>query len=192
MKVLKVDPKAPNQTAIHLVADILLEGGLIIYPTDTVYGIGSILKEEPVKRVFSIKGRDYKSPLSVAFADTKEVRHYAEVSDTQEAQILKEHGDGMTFILKKKNTIPDYVTAGLPTVGVRIPDSEICRQLIRLSGPIITTSANPTGKPAPTSTTELDETIGNAVDLIIDGGPTRYKKPSTIKDLTKDNRIIRS
>jgi len=192
MKVLKVDSKAPNPTAIQLAADILLEGGVIVYPTDTVYGIGSILKEEQIKRIFSIKGRDYKSPLSVAFANIKEVRHYAEVSGEQEAQILKEHKDGMTYILNKKKTIPDYVTAGLPTVGVRIPDDEVCRQLIRLSGPIITTSANPTGKPAPTSVKELDETIGNQVDLVLDAGPTKYKKPSTVKDLTKDNRIIRS
>lgn len=191
MKVLRVDPNAPNPTAIQLAADILLEEGIIIYPTDTVYGIGSILKEEPIKRIFAAKGRDFNSPLSVAFSDAEEVRHYAEVSAEQMALIGMEHRDGMTFILERKNTIPDYVTAGLPTVGARIPDSEICRQLIRKTGPIITTSANPTGKPAPTSIKELDEEIGNKADLVVDGGPTRHGKPSKIIDLTKDDRILR-
>jgi|WetSurMetagenome_2_1015567.scaffolds.fasta_scaffold288032_3 L-threonylcarbamoyladenylate synthase len=183
MTTLKVDPARPASSAVFKAAEAVKGGKVIVYPTDTVYGIGCRIQEEPVRRVFAIKGRDFNSPLSVAFSSIEEAGLWTHMSKEQRETVAAKHRDGTTFILRKRG-IPDYVTAGLPTVGVRIPDSLFCIQLIRETGPIITTSANPTGQPAPASFDEIDDKILSAADLAVDGGRCKYAKPSKIIDLT--------
>jgi len=192
MKVIRVDAERPQDVVILSCAGVVSEGGVIVYPTDTVYGIGCILSEVPVERVYSIKGRVSKSPLSVAFAAIEDIRHYTFLSDEQEDEIERTYRDGMTFLLKKrKDKVPDFITAGLDTVGVRIPDSEVCRRLIRLTGPITTTSANISGFKPPTRVKEADEKILDSVDIVLDAGPCRIGKPSRIVDLTNNGELLR-
>jgi L-threonylcarbamoyladenylate synthase len=190
MNIIRVDPENPDIMSISVAVETLQGGGVIVYPTDTVYGIGCMLNENSVKRVFAIKGRDFNSPMSVALASVDEVRHYAILSPQQEERIRDEYNRGTTFILKKKN-MPDYVTAGLPTVGIRVPDSEICRQLIRKTGPLITTSANLKGQRAQSEFGLLDKGILKSVDLAVDGGKCKFGKPSMIIDLTSDGKVLR-
>ena len=191
MEALKIDEETPDDEIIRIVAEKLLKKSVIVYPTDTVYGIGCTLDEQPVKRIRELKGRKNQTPLSVAFSNIEQIRHYTIITPEQEKTINKLKHEGTTFILRKKN-IPDYVTAGLPTVGVRIPDNNICKKLIEKIGPIITTSANPTGKPAPTKVEEINEMITSGVDIVVDGGPCKYARPSKIIDLTQEGKILRA
>jgi L-threonylcarbamoyladenylate synthase len=190
MEVLKVDPWRPQEPVIARACGVLNARGVIAYPTDTVYGIGCILQQECVGRVYRMKGRDFTAPLSVAFADVAQVRRYTKMTPEQEGRISREYKDGTTFILEKKE-VPDYVTAGLVTVGVRIPDSNICRELILKCGPLISTSANPTGQTAPSRVSDMDESVKEGVDLVLDGGPCRFGKPSKVIDLTQGGRLLR-
>ena len=190
MNVLKINPERPQKEIIDEASKILLAGGVIVYPTDTVYGIGSILDDAAVNRVFSAKDRMFGRPLSVAFSDIEQVINYAVVDAEQLEKIRELWCEGTTFILNKRG-VPDYVTAGLPTVGVRIPDSEVCRQIIRRTGPITTTSANLSGQNAPAEFSEIDRRILESVDLALDGGRCRLSRPSRILDLTSGGKILR-
>jgi len=190
MNVLKINPERPQKEIIDEASKILLAGGVIVYPTDTVYGIGSILDDAAVNRVFSAKDRMFGRPLSVAFSDIEQVINYAVVDAEQLEKIRELWCEGTTFILNKRG-VPDYVTAGLPTVGVRIPDSEVCRQIIRRTGPITTTSANLSGQNAPAEFSEIDRRILESVDLALDGGRCRLSRTSRILDLTSGGKILR-
>ncbi|MFH1055032.1 MAG: L-threonylcarbamoyladenylate synthase [Candidatus Altiarchaeota archaeon] len=190
MRVIRADPVDSDDTAILEAASVVLGGGVIVYPTDTVYGIGCVLGELAVRRVYAIKGRGSVSPLSVAFSSVEEVRHYTNMTRKQEEYVRKEHTNGMTFILEKKE-IPDYVTAGLKTVGVRILDNNVCRKLIQRTGPLITTSANLSGGRAPTRVEEIDREVAENVDLILDGGPCKIGRPSRVIDLTRGYGVLR-
>jgi L-threonylcarbamoyladenylate synthase len=191
MKLVRADPESPDWSIITEIVDVLDEGGVIVYPTDTVYGIGCILEPQPVARVYSIKKRSSDMPLSVAFSSLEMVRHYTDLTAEQEEYIKKHVTEPYTFIVLKKN-IPDYVTAGNPTVGVRIPASKICEKIINTIGqPITTTSANISGRPTPAGIEEASLDVLENVDLVVDAGPCRTGTPSTIIDLTKDGKILR-
>lgn len=190
MRVVTVDPVSPDAAAIEDAAQVVLDGGLIVYPTDTVYGIGCLLRRDCVDRVFQLKGRQESVPLSVAFASVEEVMHYTRLNDEQEEAIRKGHREHATFIVEKNEKIPDYVTAGLPTVGVRVPNSTVCRMLIGLTGPIVSTSANPSGEKAPASVEELNSSVAEGVDLVLDAGKCGSGRPSKITDLAS-GRVVR-
>ena len=166
---------------------ILNNGGVIAYPTDTVYGIGcDALNQKAIKKVFELKGRDYSKPLSIACLDIEMVRKYAYVTAEIE-KIFKELLPGpFTILFKKKKPITNLVTAGLNKVGVRIPDNKLCLKIIKEFGqPIITTSANLSG----------GEEISNYKDLhipvnFIVKGKCKFGQPSTIFDL-ESKKILR-
>lgn len=191
MNKVTVDPENPAEEALSEAAKIVSGGGLIVYPTDTVYGVGCVLDEEPVKRVYALKGRGWDTPLSVAFSNLEEVRHYTFLSHEQEEYVTKEFMNGTTFILKKKH-VPDYVTAGLDTVAVRIPASRVCLELLERTGPLVSTSANPSGGQAAASIEEVDERILEGVDVVLDAGRCMYGRPSRIIDLTRGGRVLRN
>ena len=190
MRDLKVDANNPDAAVMKEATDVLARTGVIVYPTDTVYGIGCVLERECVRRVYGLKGRDFGSPLSVVFPNLEEVRHYTDVSPEQEEYVRREHMNGTTFILEKRD-IPDYVTAGLNTVGVRIPDNRVCQALTDAVGPIVSTSANPSGEKAPDRVGEIEDSITEGVDLVLDAGPCRYGRPSRIIDLTRGFKVLR-
>jgi L-threonylcarbamoyladenylate synthase len=192
MKVLRIDVKQPERRKLILAGSALKEGKLLVYPTDTVYGIGCAVDSEEVRRVFEIKGRSQTLPLSIACSDLAMAKEYAEISAGDETYIRERLFEPYTFIARKKDSVPDIVTAGKDTVGIRIPDHPVVKGLVAYAGkPIITTSANLSGKPSPASFEEIDEKIISAVDVAIDSGRCRIGKASTVVDL-KTKKILRT
>ncbi len=175
--------------AVFRAKEAIVSGKTIIYPTDTVYGIGGdALNPDVVEKVREIKGMEKDKPLSVMMADLNMIEEYCEVGLWEEI-ILKRHLPGpFTFILKKRRDIP---VTGDKTLGIRVPEFEFCNRLSEEVGkPIISTSANKTGAPAPTSFEEIKKEILESADMAIDRGPTRYRRASDVVDLV-NKKIIR-
>ncbi len=191
MKILRISPDNPEEDKILCAAEFLRAGKLIVYPTDTVYGLGCSIESPGVERVFEIKKRSRDMPLSVAFSSIEMVEEYAVVGVGERKFILDNIGKPYTFILKKKSRIPDAVTAGKDTVGVRIPNHAALRRVVDAAGvPIITTSANASGEAPPTSVEEISDRIKDGADLVIDSGPCRVGKPSKVIDL-RSGKVLR-
>ena len=172
---------------VDQVVEILSRGGVIAYPTDTLYGIGcDVLNQKAIKKVFELKGRDFKKPLSIACADFKMIEQFATVSIKTKKIVKKLLPGPYTIILPKREVISDLVTAGSEMVGVRIPDHNLCLSIIRKFGrPIITTSANLSGEK---SITKYDDII-LPVDFIV-RGKCKYNQPSTVIDAI-NKKILR-
>lgn len=167
---------------------VLEGGGVILYPTDTLYGLGAdIRNESAVLRVFNIKNREYDKPISIACAK-KDVEKYAEV-DFETRKIIDKYLPGpMTLILKKKESVPDWITNN-EFVGIRVIDEPFVKGVTEKLGAITTTSANRTGEPAPNCMynelsdgllVPVSEWIKEQVDLVVDSGETKIKEQSTI------------
>jgi L-threonylcarbamoyladenylate synthase len=169
--------------AIKEGAKLLREGKVVIYPTDTLYGVGcNALDEEAIKRVFKLKKRDSNKPLSIALCDLKMLRRYASFDDKAMKVMEKFFPGPVTFILRKKG-LPDILTGGSEKVGVRIPEDRTALKLImEAEVPIVTTSANVTGRASAKTAEKALEELPDA-DLALDGGK-RSGLPSTIIDLT--------
>lgn len=186
----------PTDKAIDLAAARLRQGGVVIFPTDTLYGVGAIATlDDAVRRVFLIKGRDLSKPLPLLLADPQDiVLVAADVPDT--AWVLTEHfwPGGLTVVVKRNPQFHSLALAGGDTVAVRVPDQSIARAIIRAAGaPVTGTSANRAGGPAPRTATEAAEQIGNAVDLLIDAGVCPGGVESTVLDVTEQPpRILRA
>ncbi|MGC9515623.1 L-threonylcarbamoyladenylate synthase [Methanocrinis sp.] len=180
-----------TEKAISEAAKLLADGGTVVYPTETVYGIGaSISIPGAVERVFEIKGRDRRMPLSVAVASFEMVAGIANIDEDDLALLRKLLPGPITILVEKSPQLPDSVTAGSPLVGIRFPDHPMAIDLIGRAGPITSTSANPSGLPPPASIEELDPEIAEKVDLVLDGGRCRLARPSTLVDLAS-RRVIR-
>jgi len=172
-------------------AKVLVGGGVVVYPTETVYGIGaSIYIPEAVERVFEIKGRERGMPLSVAVASFEMIEQVASISEDDLALLRKVLPGPVTILVEKDSDLPDTVTAGSPLVGIRFPDHPIALELIGMAGPITSTSANLSGQKPPASIAELDPKIAKKVDFVLDGGRSRFAQPSTLLDL-EARRVIR-
>ncbi|VVC03856.1 Threonylcarbamoyl-AMP synthase [Candidatus Bilamarchaeum dharawalense] len=184
--VLILDEK--TAMAIEEAMRVLQEGGVLIYPTDTLYGIGGdATSEKTVKRIHRIKKTDEKKPLSVMMASLEMIKEYCEVDSEQEKTLTKKLPGPYTFLLRIKKKIP---ASNEGKLGVRIPDNEFCQFLSKKFGkPIITTSANITKQVPPTTIEEVDKQILEEVDLAVDGGKTKYKKASDITDLVEGKKI---
>jgi len=172
---------------------IVKEGGLVVYPTDTVYGLGcDPFKVMGVERVFRVKG-ERRKPLPILASSIDSVEKIAFLS--QEAKkIAKRFWPGpLTLVLPKKPPLPDLVTCKLNSVGVRVPKHDIALQLISLSnGLLVGTSANRTGEKPPLTAHEAAQQLGEGVDVILNGGPATFGVSSTVVDLTsKKLRILR-
>lgn len=184
MNLIHINPKKPEENVIETVINILREGGIIIYPTDTVYGIGAnIYNENAIKKVYSIKKRDLNKPLSICVSDIDEIDKIAYIDHNSRKFINKLLPGPFTVILNKKENVPDILTAGSDKIGVRIPDSKIC-SLISSEFPITTTSANLSGKKVLKSVDEILNEFGEVFDIVIDFGTINDNKPSTVVDLT--------
>lgn len=165
---------------IKKASDIIKKSGIVIYPTETVYGIGAnIFSEEALKKVFAIKKRDMEKPISVAVSGFKMMDDLAHINKKERRFIEKFLPGPVTVVLKKKEKVPDALTSGSELVGIRYPDHETTIKLIELAGvPITSTSANISGEAAPRKVEE----IKICADYIIDGGECRGE-PSTVVDL---------
>lgn len=175
----------------------LRAGKLIIYPTDTVYGVGGIIEsEEPIKNIYKAKERNFKSPLIVLVSDVEKIEKIAYINEKNREKIEKLikrfWPGGLTIILKRKDNVPDIMVSGGATVGVRMPEHEIALNIIsRAGGMLPTTSANISGEATPKSYVELSEEFKNRVDIIVDGGECPIGSASTIIDMSDEPKILR-
>ena len=184
MRILKTDNFAPDENIINEAIDVLANGGVIIYPTDTVYGLGAnIFDNKAVRDIFKIKQRSFLKQLSVLVYDTEAIELIAQISVYQKDTIEKYLPGPYTFILNKTPVVPRVVTGGLTHVGVRVPKNEIACKLASLF-PITTTSANLTDEEVLSTPEDILNQLGCDVDLVIDVGPLKSNKASTIIDLT--------
>ncbi len=159
-------------------AGIVKTGGVIAYPTETVYGIGALATDVgALQRVYRIKNRPLNQPLSIAVSSMDMLKSVAKVECVD--FILKFLPGPVTVILKKNKMLPDSLTARSKYVGIRWPDNKMALELINQTGPIVSTSANLHGEKDPVRAEE----IKIPVDYILDGGPSKYGAPSTIVDL---------
>lgn len=182
-----------TKAAVYEAVQIIKEGGLVVYPTDTVYGLGcDPFNISAVKRVMKTKGR-WRKPLPVLGASLKNVEQIVWMTKDAYKLAKKFWPGALTLVLKKKPILPEAVTCGSNTVGVRIPNNAVALQLIQLSGGLlIGTSANITGKPSPRTAEEVSEQIGENVDLILDTGASQLGKDSTVLNLSSNKpRILR-
>ena len=173
---------------------IIKAGGLVIYPTETVYGLGAdAFNRIAVLKVFAAKRRPLGNPLSVAVSSLKEADKLVFVNKPAREIAGAFLPGPITMILKKKARLPKELTAASDKLGIRIPDHSIALHLIELAGPITATSANISGQPTPTTGYDAKKQIGNRADFVLDGGRCKIKKPSTIIDLTEpeEPKILR-
>jgi L-threonylcarbamoyladenylate synthase len=184
MKVLKTSIDEVDGKVISQAISVLADGGVVLYPTDTVYGLGAnIFDNKAVRRVFDIKHRSYLKPLSILVSDVGAIDLVAKASLSQKKTISEYLPGPYTFILKKRKIVPRSVTGGLSNVGVRVPDNEIACGLAGIF-PITTTSANISDDEMLSRPSEILEQLDCEVDLVIDVGELKSEKASSIIDLT--------
>lgn len=190
--IIEINPHNPQTRLIKQVADLLRHGAVICYPTDTGYGIGcDIFNAKAIRQVELLKRRPPNKPFSFMCSDLKNISEFAHVSNTAYRLLKKNLPGPYTFVLPGTKLVPKVMTTKQKTVGIRVPENAICRALLAEFGaPIINTSLPLSDDVSPpTEAYEIDELIGNRVDLIIDGGPV-YPDPSSVIDLTGDTPEI--
>jgi len=170
----------------------LSDGKLVVYPTDTLYGLGAdIFNIKAVNKVYNVKKRPLNNPLSVAVSNLSDIEKIAYVEDKTRKLINSFLPGKLTIILKKKDSVPDVVTAGLNKIAVRIPNNKIALELLSKYGPITATSANIHGKKTPAVIKDINMQFKDEIALYIDDGELKGE-PSTIIDVTSDEfKIIR-
>ena len=178
------------ESEIEKAIKVLKNGGLIVYPTETVYGIGAdIFNQEAVNRIYELKGRETTKSLSIAIEKT-EIGTYAEVNESVQELIENYLPGPLTLILKKKEKVPDWISPN-PYVGIRVPENKTVQRIIQEFGPITSTSANLSGQKEPTNCEDISKQIKNGVDYVLDEGETKYKGPSTVVKVNDKVEILR-
>ena len=183
---------ADASSALVQAADIIRGGGLVIFPTETVYGLGAdATKEETAARIYAAKGRPADNPLIVHIAYPSDASTYAETPPLYD-RLAKAFMPGpLTVILQAKDNVPRTVTAGLDTVAIRCPSHPVAHRLIELAGvPIAAPSANLSGKPSPTCAAHVKDDMDGRVDMILDGGACDIGLESTIVRIQSDGTLL--
>lgn len=191
--VLTVDPQNLRGRHIRRAVEVLQGGGVIIYPTDTIYGLGcDITNREAIDRILAIKGRSHKKPMSFVCADLTNVSKYAHVSN-HAYRILKRYLPGpYTFVLPATRETPRILQTKRKTVGLRVPDHPVPIRLVReLGNPIISTSANRSDEEVLTDPEELKGTLGAGVDLMLECGQLPVMPSSVVSLLDDRVEILR-
>ncbi len=172
---------------IKLAVEVLKRGGIVAYPTDTVYGLGADpLNEKAVARIYEVKSRPRNLPLPLLLAEKSDLLKVALIVPEVAWRLVEQFWPGgLTLVVKKNAWVPDSITAGGDTVAVRIPDHTVTIALIRgLGNPIVGTSANLSGKPSPVTAGEVRTQLGDKVNLIVDGGRCPGGIESTVVDVS--------
>lgn len=195
VKIFEINPKMPKIGAITEAAATIRSGGLVVYPTETVYGLGAdACSDEAVAKVFATKTRPLEDPIPVAVNSFELAHQIAELTPIAELAFKKFLPGPLTLVVKAKpRKISKLVTAGTENVGIRVPDHPVALKLIEfVGGPITATSANLSGKPAPITLREALEQLGEQVDVALDSGKCKLGTPSTVLDLSSGTpRILR-
>ena len=194
-KVLPINPHNPEPDALAYAGDILRAGGLVAYPTETVYGLAaSAFADGSIARVFDAKGRPFGQPLPVQIASADELETLARDIPDAARLLLQDFFPGpLTLIFWRQPTISVTITGGGDTVGLRMPDHPVALGVLRaFDGPLVCPSANTTGRRAAMSAADVLEDLDGRIDLVLDGGPTTDRTPSTVLDVTvSPARIVR-
>ncbi len=197
MKILRINPKNPLNTTIKEAASAIRRGGVIVFPTETFYGIGgSAFDTRAARKIFRVKGRSEKKPLLVLIARKSEIWRVARHLPKAAQKLIEKFWPGpLTIVLKKRKTIPSIVSGGTDTIAVRLSSHPLARALVRAAGvPITAPSVNLSGRPPHRTMQGVLKELGKKkeIALFLDGGKTPIGKPSTVIDCTKKiPRIIR-
>jgi tRNA threonylcarbamoyl adenosine modification protein (Sua5/YciO/YrdC/YwlC family) len=185
--LLSINQKNPPKRLINKVVQVLDQGGLIVYPTDTFYGIGcDLFNKKAIKQVYQLKKRPLTKPFSFVCADLKDISLYAQVSNNAYRVMKRSLPGPYTFILEGTRLVPKLMLKKRRSVGIRVPDNKICLEIVkRLGRPIISTSIN-LEEPS-----VIHDAYSSFVDIVIDGGVISHE-PSTVVSLIDDNpEVIR-
>lgn len=188
-KILKINSKEFNKNDLNEAADILKKGGLVAFPTETVYGLGAdALKADASKKIYAAKGRPSDNPLIIHIADFNALETLTKDCPEEGRKLAKAFWPGpLTLIFNKSEIVPYSTTGGLDTVAIRMPSHPIAYELIRRSEVFIAApSANVSGRPSPTKAEHVMEDMNGIIDMIIDGGMVDIGLESTIVDVTGD------
>ncbi len=192
-KIIKINRDCFDPAQIKEAAEILKNGGLVAFPTETVYGLGgNALDATAAARIYAAKGRPSDNPLIVHIADTAALFDLASTVPDEALALAEAFWPGpLTIILNKKENVPDGTTGGLKTVAIRFPSDEIAKALIQTSGLYIAApSANASGRPSPTTAKHVYDDLNGRIECIIDGGPVNIGVESTIVDLSGEKPLI--
>jgi tRNA threonylcarbamoyl adenosine modification protein (Sua5/YciO/YrdC/YwlC family) len=189
---LHLHPEHPHQRHIVRIVDELRRGGLIIYPTDTIYGLGcDIFNKKAIDRVYQVKQESRSKPLSFVCADLTDLARYARNISNASYRLMKRRLPGpYTFILEASRDVPKFMMGKQKTVGIRVPDNEICLSIVKaLDRPIISTSVATKDGELLNDPDVIEARFGKVVDIIVDGGII-VSDPSTVVDLTGDEPVV--
>ena len=186
-QIIRIDPQQSSLQSLISAVEILRAGGVVVYPTETFYGLGvDALNQKAIKKVFTIKGRSFAQPLLILIPEQDYLpRYVTEVSE--KARRLMEHfwPGPLTMVFSASPQLPSILTAGTKKIAIRISPHPIARALTSaFAGPLTSTSANISGEQSPATAKEVFSHLGEMIDLIIDGGKTPGQMPSTIVDVT--------
>jgi tRNA threonylcarbamoyl adenosine modification protein (Sua5/YciO/YrdC/YwlC family) len=188
---IEIHGNSVNDRIVNQAVEILKDGGLIIYPTDTVYGLGcDITQKTSIERIYRVKGIEKQKPLSFVCSDIKDISKYAKISTVNYRDLRKYLPGPYTFILPGTREVPKALLSKQKTVGIRIPDHPLTLAIVKaLGNPIISTSVNISAKSFASDPQEFSEYYEGLVDLILDSGPTLAELSSVI-DMTDDDQPI--
>lgn len=192
-KIVKVDTVHPDTAVLEEAAEILRRGGLVAFPTETVYGLGANgLDAKACKGIYEAKGRPSDNPLILTIGDISGLYPIVSRVTDNAKKIIEAFWPGpITLVLPKADCVPPEVTGGLDTVAVRYPSNVIARELIKTAGiPVAAPSANSSGKPSPTRASHVEFDLSGKIDMIIDGGPADWGLESTILDVSEDRPVL--
>lgn len=192
-RVLKVSPESPEPELIREAAEVLQRGGLVAFPTETVYGLGAnALDDQAVRRIFEAKRRPSDNPIIIHIAHFEDLYVLARDIPESAERLTRRFWPGpLTLILPRSELVPDAPTAGLSTVAIRMPSHPVARALIQTADiPVAAPSANLAGRPSPTSAAHVIADLADRIDLVLDGGEIVYGVESTVLDLTSDPPVV--
>lgn len=193
MPIITVDAADPAASAIDRAAEVLRRGGLVAFPTETVYGLGAnALDPVAIARIYAAKGRPAYNPLIVHVADEPSARRLVMDWPERASQVAHAFWPGpVTIVLRKRDIVPDAATAGLDAVALRVPAHPVALALLRAAAiPLAAPSANRSMHVSPTTAQHVARSLGDAVDMILDGGPTAVGIESTVLDLREQRAVI--
>ncbi len=191
-ELIQVTDPVAQEAELLRAADVLRRGGLVVFPTETVYGLGGDgTRAEAAQRIYAAKGRPSDNPLIIHVAFPEDAERYAEVNETYRRLADAFMPGPLTVILPKKDNIPSSTTGGLDSVAIRCPSHPVAHRLIELCGfPIAAPSANLSGKPSPTCAAHVADDMNGRVDMILDGGESEIGLESTIVKLDGDRLTL--
>ena len=192
-EIIRINPRKPSHFIIRKASNLIRNGEVVAFPTETVYGLGAnALDPSSISKIYEIKGRPIDNPLIVHIADMKAFMSLVSEIPSGASRIINKFWPGpLTLVLKKSKILPKFTTGGLDTVAIRMPKSKVALKLIKESGlPIAAPSANISGKPSPTKASHVKDDLNGKIKLILDGGSTDIGIESTVIDMTHRIPVI--